>query len=116
MKYCSKCGSELVDDAVICTSCGCSQENKSVKVQETDGKSIGWGILGFFFPMVGLILYLVWRDNTPLKAKSAGMGALISVIAELLLAVVLVLIYVILFVVVFGVSLAAMPMSSGYYI
>lgn len=23
MKYCSKCGQELVDEAVICTNCGC---------------------------------------------------------------------------------------------
>lgn len=23
MKFCSKCGAELVDDAVICTKCGC---------------------------------------------------------------------------------------------
>ena len=36
--------------------------------------------LGFFIPIVGLILYLVWKDQTPLKAKSAGKGALIGAI------------------------------------
>ena len=25
MKYCPKCGSELFDEAVICTQCGCEQ-------------------------------------------------------------------------------------------
>ncbi|MBE7040093.1 MAG: zinc-ribbon domain-containing protein [Ruminococcaceae bacterium] len=25
MKYCSKCGKEIMDDAVICPGCGCSQ-------------------------------------------------------------------------------------------
>ena len=27
MKYCSKCGAELYDDAVICVKCGCPVEN-----------------------------------------------------------------------------------------
>ena len=27
MKYCSKCGNELFDEAVICPKCGCPAEN-----------------------------------------------------------------------------------------
>ena len=27
MKFCSKCGHEMVDEAVICTNCGCAVEN-----------------------------------------------------------------------------------------
>ena len=33
----------------------------------------------FCIPLVGLILFLVWRDNKPKNAKAAGIGALISV-------------------------------------
>ncbi len=29
MKYCTKCGQELVDDAVVCTNCGCAVQNNS---------------------------------------------------------------------------------------
>ncbi len=29
MKYCSKCGKEINDDAVICTNCGCRVDNKA---------------------------------------------------------------------------------------
>ena len=36
----------------------------------------GFGILGFLFPLVGLILYLVWKDDYPKKAYAAGSGAL----------------------------------------
>lgn len=43
-----------------------------------DSGSIGWGILGFFFPLVGLILFLVWKNTKPKCAKVAGMGALIG--------------------------------------
>ena len=45
-----------------------------------DAPSGGYAVLGFFIPVVGLILYLVWKDQTPLRARSAGKGALIGVI------------------------------------
>ena len=82
MKYCQKCGKELMEEAVICTSCGCAQAKT---VAENDSSSFGWALLGFCIPIVGLILYLVWKDNTPLKAKSAGKGALVAVITGIIL-------------------------------
>lgn len=78
MKYCNKCGKEIMDEAVICPHCGCSQQPNTPQV--VDSSSFGWSLLGFCIPIVGLILFLVWKDTTPLKAKSAGMGALVSVI------------------------------------
>ena len=77
MKYCKNCGAEIDDRAVICPKCGVSQ---NMATPEEDTGSIGWGILGFCIPLVGLILYLVWKDTKPLTAKIAGKGALISVI------------------------------------
>lgn len=44
-----------------------------------DNGGFGWGLLGFCIPLVGLILYLVWKDEKPKTAKAAGLGALISV-------------------------------------
>ena len=52
---------------------------------ENEQVSKGWGVLGFFFPFVGLILYLVWYDNHRKRAKVAGKGALIGVIAAVVL-------------------------------
>ena len=61
-----------------------------------DAPSGGMTALGFFFPIVGLILYLVWKDQTPLKAHSAGKGALIGVIVWTALSIILaILAYVI---------------------
>lgn len=79
MKYCTKCGKELFDEAVICPGCGCSCETQVAPAEE-DKKSFGWALLGFFVPVAGLVLYLIWKDKTPLKAKSCGKGALVSVI------------------------------------
>ena len=89
MKYCSKCGKEINEEAVVCIHCGCRVE--STPYHEEDKKSPGFGVLGFFFPLIGLILYCVWKDKTPLKAKSAGKGALIGFI----LGVVAVIIYMV---------------------
>ena len=44
-----------------------------------DAPNAGFLVLGLFFPIVGLILYLVMKDQSPLKAKSAGKGAIIGV-------------------------------------
>ena len=44
-----------------------------------------WGLLGCCIPVVGLVLFLVWRDEKPNTAKVAGIGALVSVILTILI-------------------------------
>ena len=51
-----------------------NQANTSSFAQ--DGPSGGFAVLGFFIPMVGLILYIVWNSTLPFRARSAGKGAL----------------------------------------
>ena len=77
--YCKHCGQQVNDQAVVCPHCGCSV---SSSVTGIDGPSAGFSVLGFFIPLVGLILYLVWKAEYPLRAKSAGKGALIGVIVS----------------------------------
>lgn len=77
MAYCKNCGTEIQDYAVICPNCGAAQETKPAVV---DNGGFGWGLLGFCLPIVGLILFLVWKDTKPKTSKSAGVGALVSVI------------------------------------
>lgn len=77
MAFCKNCGEQIDDKAVICPKCGVSQQTAPAVV---DNGGFGWGLLGFCIPLVGLILFLVWRDTKPRTAKAAGKGALISVI------------------------------------
>lgn len=77
MAYCKNCGAQINDQAVICPMCGVSQETKPAVV---DNGGFGWGALGFCIPIVGLVLYLVWKETKPRTAKAAGKGALVSVI------------------------------------
>ncbi len=87
MKYCPNCGAELVEGARFCPYCGASFHEVYVNqpVNEMDAPSAGFALLGFFLPIVGLILYLVWYNDFPLRAKSAGKGALIGFITGIVL-------------------------------
>mgnify|MGYP001141456942 CR=1 FL=1 len=51
-------------------------DNKNV----VDNGGFLWGLLGCCIPIVGLILFLVWKDTKPKTAKAAGIGALVSVV------------------------------------
>lgn len=48
-----------------------------------DTGSIGWGVLGAFFPIVGIILFFVWKNTKPKTAKVAIIGAAIGVVISL---------------------------------
>ncbi len=86
MNYCSNCGQELKQGADVCLSCG-KTITKTASTPSDTG-SAGWGVLGFFFPLIGLILYLVWKTDQPKNASSAGKGALIGVIVSVVLSVI----------------------------
>ena len=81
MKFCSKCGKEVMEEAVVCPNCGCALASVAARPNPSDEtvNTFGWGALGFCVPIAGLILYLIWKDSAPKKSKSAGVGALISV-------------------------------------
>ena len=63
-----------------------AQQNATAVVEE--GGTAGWAILSFFFPIVGLILFIVWKDSKPKSSKAAGKGALIGVIVGAIFAVI----------------------------
>lgn len=83
MKYCTKCGQELEDNAVYCTNCGEQNDGPTTNVE--DKNSVGFNILSFFIPLVGLILFLVWKKDKPIKAKGCGIWALVGFIVNIIL-------------------------------
>lgn len=56
--------------------------------QQNDEKSIGMNILSVLFSIVGYICYFVWRNDTPIKAKSVLTSALIGSAIGVLMAIV----------------------------
>lgn len=84
MKYCSHCGKEIADKAIVCIHCGCAVNgNGYLENVEPDIPSGGLNALAFLFPIVGLILYCVMIGKTPKKANKIGLFALIGFVIGL---------------------------------
>ncbi len=95
MAFCRNCGQSIDDNAVVCVHCGTAVSNTPA-TDPDDASSVGFAILGFFFPLIGLILYLVWKGNKPKRAKSCGKGALIGFIVGIVLSILISVLSVIL--------------------
>ena len=87
--FCTGCGKELLPDEQFCAACGQKRPESALQAgyrqpvytqtgNPQDVPSSGMNVLSFFLPGVGLILYLVWKDQTPIKARKIGKFALIG--------------------------------------
>ncbi len=92
--FCSSCGETIPAGSQFCPKCGAANPYPA-QYTTPDSPSAGLAILGFFFPVIGLVLYLVFKDQTPLKAKSCGMGALTGFIFGVAASVIIVILYVV---------------------
>ena len=88
--YCSNCGKKIGEDADYCLNCGKMKDG--FKAANAEENTFLWGLLGFFVPVAGLILYLVWKQEKPRSAKAAGIGALIGSIGVILIVLVIIMI------------------------
>lgn len=93
--YCKNCGRTVDDTSSYCNNCGARIDNKPNADVSEDSLSLGFAIFGFFIPIVGLILFLIYEEKKPKRAKSAGKGALIGFITEIVLAIILVILSVV---------------------
>lgn len=89
--YCTKCGQPVDDKAVMCVHCGYQFVPTPQKPE--DKPSTAFAVLGFFLPIVGLILLLVYHDEKPKAAKSAGKGALAGFITGVVISIILVVLF-----------------------
>lgn len=81
--YCHHCGQEVMTGTKICPYCGADLNTHKERVRtisENDAPSRGFAALSFFFPVIGLILYVIWRREYPLKAKSCIEGSIAGII------------------------------------
>ncbi len=90
--FCSKCGKEINDEAVVCPNCGCAVNGSNSMKNAAAGEDAPNGvlnILSFFIPIVGLILFCVMYAKTPRKAKQIGIFALVGFIINFVLIIAL---------------------------
>lgn len=78
MKFCTNCGHEIHDEAIVCVHCGTAVKTAPAN-KPVDAPNGGFTVLGIFVPQAALILYIIFKcKGMPLRAHSAGKGALIG--------------------------------------
>ena len=79
MKYCSKCGASLNDEAVVCPSCGCLVDSNTRVVKETKESST-IKTIAFVFMIVAtissgwLLIPLIWCIPMTMSVYKAYKG------------------------------------------
>lgn len=71
MKFCTQCGKEILDEAVVCPHCGCQVETAA-----NDKPNSGLNIIAFLLPVIGAIMYFVYHEKEPRKAAAIGKWSL----------------------------------------
>lgn len=59
-------------------------EEQPTKPRKKDSISIGYGIISFILPLIGLIMFCSWRDDYPKRSKSCLVGFVIGVCLSVL--------------------------------
>lgn len=98
MKYCSHCGKELVDEAVICVHCGCAIDGSLSKKGQTNAdqwntakNANGAIICAILVPLLGLIFGIIGVakcTDPEIKGKYSG-SIVLSVVAWIIWLVIL---------------------------
>jgi len=101
--FCNKCGKEVDDEAVVCIGCGCSLKTETSSPQSSEGPGCFLSVLSFLIPLLGLILYLVWKDSRPVASKACGKAALWGFIVGIIVGFIFPLIF------------ATAFLGNGYY-
>jgi uncharacterized membrane protein len=68
--FCKNCGQEIDDNADVCIHCGIATSKNGSAKNALDNPSHLAGVASCCFPVVGIILYFMWKDEKP---QSAGL-------------------------------------------
>ncbi len=88
--YCKNCGQQVNDNVNSCPYCG--TQTGQCGQGKVDNPSHLAGIASCCFPVVGLILYFIWKDEKPKSAKLVCywmIGGIVAWVVFYLLALVL---------------------------
>ena len=83
MKYCSTCGKQILDEAIVCPGCGCGVVAPQKHLE--DKISVGLCILAALIPLFGFIYWPVKHNQTPKRAQACGITAIIAFIIYFIL-------------------------------
>lgn len=92
MKYCSNCGAEIDENAVVCVKCGCAVQGKQLQnTMNEDTANVGFIILSVLIPLFGVIYWLVKAKEYPKRAKACGIAGIISFAVSTFFSIILII-------------------------
>ncbi len=90
--FCPNCGNQTSGNADVCLYCGSLLKNNTAMNNYNNGgndkSNVGLNLISFFVPLIGLILYITLKKDTPIKAKSCGKSALFGFISGIVISIV----------------------------
>jgi len=79
-KYCSSCGAAIKKEAEICPKCGVRQSSAGIpKEVSEEGADFLSKAASCCVPIVGLVLFFVWKDSKPKASKDVCKWAIIGI-------------------------------------
>ena len=95
MKYCTHCGNQVLDEAVLCPKCGCAFDTKknieNTEQQKPVDMKTSLGVVyilnAIFLPLVGLIfgIILLCQSNKTQKFKTI---AILTIVLSVIFAII----------------------------
>lgn len=100
MNFCSNCGHKLLENANFCPNCGMNFSNQNINnvdvvspqqpVQNESAGSLAFvGIISFSIPILGIILFYIYRNTNPQAAKVANICTFASFIVGVFILIIL---------------------------
>jgi uncharacterized membrane protein YvbJ len=98
--YCSKCGTKNEEFARFCKNCGAllspeqetyiennpvNKEGNHSKTPKEDSPNVILIVLSLIIPLIGFILYFVWKKDTPKRANTILISSLIGAVINLII-------------------------------
>ena len=88
--FCSNCGKEIAKNSDVCLNCGkLVRKNNEIE----DKPDVFLNVISFMLPLIGVIIYLIIRKDTPIQAESAINSAKKAIILVIVIIVILGIIF-----------------------
>lgn len=85
MAFCKQCGKEMTQGSAVCPHCGTAQGST---LAGTDRKANGGEIaIAILFPIIGAILYYVYKGDKPTAAKTINKISMLAFLAYFLIGI-----------------------------
>jgi hypothetical protein len=76
--FCSNCGKEINDNAVVCIGCGCAVKPKNAEINvELGGRKAGW-YFGLLLGWIGLIIIVCINSGKTKESEKFATGGCIA--------------------------------------